>query len=128
MMAMGMAVVSLQAAPVAFWHFDEARGVSAASTPDGLAAVFSGDVTWALPGARGVAGVALDGKDDFLVAPGDAFRFDRDTPFSAAAWIRGEQRGAIVGNLMHGGAGTGWELVVGRASQKISVWLVSQWL
>lgn len=116
------------AGSVGFWSFDEAAGSSAGSAPPGITAAFAGDAAWALPGRRGVAGVQLDGRDDFLTADGADFQFDRDTPFSAAAWIRGDsQNAAVVGNLTHGGSWTGWEMTAGRASRKVTFWMVSQW-
>lgn len=59
--------------------------------------------------------------------------FDTGTPFSAAAWIRGNPTNndsTIIGKMTHGGAYTGWELHVGSSAGgsgpgRLNVWLIN---
>ena len=69
------------------------------------------------------------------IKAGTNFLFDRLTPFSATAWVKGASTGndaAILGKMLHGGAYTGWELHVGTTAGgsgagKLNLWLINNY-
>lgn len=103
-------------APVAYWTLDDddlADGVYA-EPQNNLVATLRGSPTTGLNAPVG-QGIATDGVDDFASIPDDAvLDFEATSPFSLAAWVRGEANNdTYFGKRDAGGAAAGWAMGVG---------------
>lgn len=118
---------SLAAAPLNHWRLDGNTSDSAGTNT----------LTWSSTALYN-SGVSAPGSTQAAsIAPGrhlrggTVYNYDGASPISACAWIKGgSQDTTIIGDMVHGGAYTGWELHVGTDAANpvpgtLNVWLIS---
>jgi hypothetical protein len=89
--------------------------------------------TVSAPGSTQAADVSDATNPKRYIKAGTGIDFTGTAPFSAMAWIRGGgQDATVIGDMIHGGTYTGWELHVGTNvnganSTGVVVWLLSNY-
>jgi len=106
-----------RASLVAHWPLDETSGTVAADAAGRNNATLYGSPVWESAKVRPGGSLLFDGKDDYMTA---GFVLDpAKSPFSAFAWVLGNEAGTIViAQQDFGGTGQAW-LVAGTTSGKL---------